>query len=1376
MEHNLYYSGKTTFPNHSHSARGEDTPESSGTSPVPLRGKPKPSSLLIHPPPLQGEVRVDKELSLCFLGESKNSLAIVHGDTIPQSYEERGVGISSICDPTTPESATISHFESYHMDVSSPAQGSNQTMKSLGPKQSTSGKNCELGFEHVQSEDTNTRIEESNPIDTECLELPPKDAIKHVQSGYKDTRIEEPNSIDTKCLDLPPKDATKNFSRVLLKENRVSAKSSKRKYILRSSVASVRVLRSRSRGTPQAPGPSNSSSSANAVREEKRKRKKQVKRTLNNEFTRTRKRLQYLLHRMSYEQSLIDAYSGEGWKGQRRRWSSWKKMEVIERGRHLSIELALEEEGFRWVLLFVTQCIKMEATEYLVKRLRCKASSVILERTSNSFGAFISLTSIPTSGGRRRWVSFPVGPRFSGWKRLEVVWRMKHFVSFTTEARPIAGRPYCRSAVERKEQLNRKEHRLRGRNFQFAKGITIRNSRRNRSQGDLFLGEKVEPGHKNQNRVAWVGSSHGRRPLGALLPDQVGSPRISFSQPISSGTMPPALEAHGPFFYAHSYGLILWLQGSGFNERITWGLGGGPSFPYLCISLDTGSIAKKGKMVEDSAHHSPSSPTHTFDSSEDPFGIWPLIKKFEANEGQEVAVQKGSCSASDPEALPTSVFVEEITKANRSLLSHSKWNGPFSDLSSVEVSTAYVACILIAINVPSWIIFFDPLDGYAHYIDVIWARCITIGGILYCLRYDLLDKIKPEKELQRAASEILSCKRKIRDLFQHIDSLCAEGRLLESLFDSEGQIDSEDILCAKCGSKELSTDNDIILCDGTCSRGFHQMCLEPPLLKEDIYASLVFFLTVPPGDEGWLCPGCDCKVDCVDLLNDVRGTDLSIFDNWEKIFPEAASVAAAGDKQDDNFGYPSDDSEDNDYDPDGPEVDEKVRAEGSSSEESDFTSASDDSEPSLHDEPYLGLPSDDSEDTDYDPNVLDHDEQVKQESSSSDFTSDSEDFSARIDDNRSPGTDEVPVSSSLDSANPISQPGERRPKITGKKKQSVNSELLSILEADPSQENAMPVSGKRHKERLDYKRLHDDAYGNVSSESSDDEDWTDNYAPRKRNDFGKDVVISPQGNSQPITNGANTKDMKWDLEEAENTLKRRTRQKLDFGGTNNSEAKTHKDSPDPGSIAKKSTTSASKSLGEAVTQRLRNSFRENVYPTRDTKENLANELGITFRQVSKWFENARRSSRQSASVGATEAGISSPNKAIVLTPTNRKIVKSETKIIAKNIDCNGAEDKESGKAVSEQAGVTECCSEDREERKSEDAERRKQQSTAPTSRKQKGMIDDQTSDGTLTPKETPTKGTQTDSRKAQTAQKSCQNAKQELTLSRVQTRNRKSVA
>jgi len=41
------------------------------------------------------------------------------------------------------------------------------------------------------------------------------------------------------------------------------------------------------------------------------------------------------------------------------------------------------------------------------------------------------------------------------------------------------------------------------------------------------------------------------------------------------------------------------------------------------------------------------------------------------------------------------------------------------------------------------------------------------------------------------------------------------------------------IFCAKCQTKVLGTNNDIILCDGACDRGYHQLCLDPPLLTED---------------------------------------------------------------------------------------------------------------------------------------------------------------------------------------------------------------------------------------------------------------------------------------------------------------------------------------------------------------------------------------------------------------------------------------------------------------------------------------------------------------------------------------------------------------
>jgi hypothetical protein len=108
------------------------------------------------------------------------------------------------------------------------------------------------------------------------------------------------------------------------------------------------------------------------------------------------------------------------------------------------------------------------------------------------------------------------------------------------------------------------------------------------------------------------------------------------------------------------------------------------------------------------------------------------------------------------------------------------------------------------------------------------------------------------------------------------------------------------IFCAICASKNVTLNNDIILCDGVCDRGFHQNCLDPPLRTEDSNIQFLYFLifivnivcastheehsfVVPEGDEGWLCPACDCKIDCIDVINELQGSDLSINDSWEVI-------------------------------------------------------------------------------------------------------------------------------------------------------------------------------------------------------------------------------------------------------------------------------------------------------------------------------------------------------------------------------------------------------------------------------------------------------------------------------------------------------------
>ncbi|XP_052195711.1 homeobox protein HOX1A isoform X2 [Diospyros lotus] len=582
-----------------------------------------------------------------------------------------------------------------------------------------------------------------------------------------------------------------------------------------------------------------------------------------------------------------------------------------------------------------------------------------------------------------------------------------------------------------------------------------------------------------------------------------------------------------------------------------------------------------------------------------------------------------------------------------------------------------------------------------------------------------LEKIKPEKELQRAKSEIFRCKLKIRDLFQRLDLSIAEGRLPASLFDSEGQIDSEDIFCAKCGSKDLPADNDIILCDGACERGFHQFCLEPPLLKEDI----------PPGDEGWLCPGCDCKVDCIGLLNDSQGTSLSVLDTWEKVFPEAAS-AAAGNKLDDFLGLPSDDSEDNDYDPDGSEVDEKVEGDELGSDESDFYSASEGFGASPDSKQNFGLSSDDSEDDDYDPNAPDLDEQLKPESSSSDFTSDSEDFGVAFD-NIFPGKNEPTLAESM-AASAHTKPhkgfdGERS-NASGRNKQSLNEELFSLLQSDPGQEDSAPVSGKRNIERLDYKKLYDETFGDVTCNSSD-EDWMDAAEPpKKRRNNGNDkVVFASSGEKTPVKQGTNAEAMNLSQEDGEHALKRRAHKRLDVEATNNS----------PGSDCNSTKKSPFRRLGEATTQVLLKSFKENQYPERATKENLSKELGITVSQVSKWFENARWSFRHHPSRLRSNMVENVENE---VTPPQTNLSESGSKMATESLKCNGAESKELNIVNSSQTTSTQVSS--------------RQRSRTPRGCKRKSQSDHQASEQLSSSKEATKLSEPIDKPKAQASHKS----------------------
>ncbi|CAN6327590.1 unnamed protein product [Urochloa humidicola] len=478
-----------------------------------------------------------------------------------------------------------------------------------------------------------------------------------------------------------------------------------------------------------------------------------------------------------------------------------------------------------------------------------------------------------------------------------------------------------------------------------------------------------------------------------------------------------------------------------------------------------------------------------------------------------------------------------------------------------------------------------------------------------------LDKIRPEKELERAKAEILRCKLRIREVFQNLDSLLSKGKIDETLFDDEGEIACEDIFCANCGSKDVTLGNDIILCDGACDRGFHQNCLNPPLRTEDI----------PEGDEGWLCPACDCKIDCIDVVNELQGSDLSINDSWEKVFPEAAALAN-GSKQDDTFDLPSDDSDDNDFDPNMPEEHVASKEEGSSEEEEDedggsdsddsnflTASDSDDSKPLTDKKKVddLGLPSEDSEDDDYDPAGPDSDKDIqKKESNSdeSDFTSDSDDFCEEI--AKTGGHDEV-SSPPLPDGNVVDVE-----RSTAEANAANSSD--DPMDTEMDQSVVLPVSRRRQTERLDYKKLYDDAYGEAPSDSSDDEEWSGKSTPRKGNEVSE--ADSPAGKNSRSTRIVHNSD---------GMTPQTAPKSLHPGSLHGTIDEKHEDLTSNGS----NSTSRKGHFGPVINQKLHEHFRTEQYPSRSVKESLAEELGLTFRQVSKWFESRRHFAKVASSSG-----------------------------------------------------------------------------------------------------------------------------------------------
>lgn len=116
-------------------------------------------------------------------------------------------------------------------------------------------------------------------------------------------------------------------------------------------------------------------------------------------------------------------------------------------------------------------------------------------------------------------------------------------------------------------------------------------------------------------------------------------------------------------------------------------------------------------------------------------------------------------------------------------------------------------------------------------------------------------------------------------------------------------MERSEIICSKCELREALPDSDIILCDGTCNRAFHQKCLNPPLSTENI----------PPEDEGWFCKFCASKMEVMEATNAHLGTKFSMGSDWQDVFKEEAALPDGGNSVVcHEEEWPSDDSEDND--------------------------------------------------------------------------------------------------------------------------------------------------------------------------------------------------------------------------------------------------------------------------------------------------------------------------------------------------------------------------------------------------------------------------------------------------------------------------------
>lgn len=158
----------------------------------------------------------------------------------------------------------------------------------------------------------------------EGLEIYTEDGANCAVAGQFELPVEVVSNLDN--VEAPAGKPARIFDRSGRRKKK-NTRRVKKKYMLRSSHGNKRALRSRAGKKSKILASNNQIGNTNATEESKhtRRKKKRTRKVIADEYSRIRKKLSYMLNRIGYEQSLIEAYSSEGWKGLRYVIFIWEK-------------------------------------------------------------------------------------------------------------------------------------------------------------------------------------------------------------------------------------------------------------------------------------------------------------------------------------------------------------------------------------------------------------------------------------------------------------------------------------------------------------------------------------------------------------------------------------------------------------------------------------------------------------------------------------------------------------------------------------------------------------------------------------------------------------------------------------------------------------------------------------------------------------------------------------------------------------------------------------------------------------------------------------------------------------------------------------------